>query len=111
MKLLNERTQIREVAGRWAAMYVYSKTQDNPYTNILGRLKSLDVETATSKDVADIIGSDRWIIPQACGECNKRTWDLVEIGEEPYYESATAWVCIDCLKAALNLFETEGLQK
>lgn len=38
-----------------------------------------------------------------CGECGKKTWQIIEIGEFPDSESATAYLCADCLRAALHL--------
>ena len=43
----------------------------------------------------------RW---RTCNECGGEVEDLVEIGEEPDYESATAIVCKSCIEKALLLF-------
>jgi len=39
-----------------------------------------------------------------CHECDARV-DVVQVGQEPDYESATANVCLVCLKKAVALLE------
>lgn len=108
MKLLDARTQIREVAARWRDHYldngVWASTMRNSDTGTIDvELRALDVETATPQDVAAIIGNDSWCCPQRCDECGDRKWQVVRLGEEPDYESATANICVDCLRKALAL--------
>jgi hypothetical protein len=66
-------------------------------------LMALDQEAATAAQVAEIIGNSSWARELACSECGHETWGIVEIGEPPDYESATAYLCRDCLRAALRL--------
>lgn len=40
-------------------------------------------------------------------ECGVRISGLIQIGEEPSYESATAKVCRDCSAAAFELIDEE----
>lgn len=42
-----------------------------------------------------------------CAECGQEKDLLIELGEEPDYESQTAVVCADCLRAALALAEAQ----
>jgi hypothetical protein len=42
-----------------------------------------------------------------CDECGCDAEMVIELGEEPYYESATARICHTCLLAALALFHTQ----
>ncbi len=40
-----------------------------------------------------------------CDECNKYVAEVVQMGEEPDYESSTAKICAACLMAAMKLIE------
>ena len=40
-----------------------------------------------------------------CDECNTLVVAVVELGEISDYDSRTAWVCVDCLQAALDLLK------
>lgn len=105
MKLINERTQVRTVAARWRENYG-PKTQwakDQGKQAIQAQLDALDVETATAADVDAIIGVGGWCMPQTCADCGESARVLVELGEEPDYDSCTANICVSCLKAALKL--------
>lgn len=105
MIVLNERTQVKQAIERWVAMYGLYRTYctDKRGRSVGAELMALDQETATAADVAEIIGNPSWAHELACNECGKKTWDVVELGEPPDYESATARVCRDCLRAALRL--------
>lgn len=103
MKIITERTQVRDVAKRWRQQYTNSK-QD-----IAKKLDALDVETATSADVAAIIGDNSWCGLLKCDECEEKVAVAVMVGEEPDYESATATLCVACVKKALQLMGVERL--
>ena len=100
MQLLDERHQIKVVARKWKAQY---PTGVNGGVDIGGKLQGLDVETATADDVAQIVGNRSWIAPSTCHECGAETWDAVQVGERPDYDSSTATICANCLRAALRL--------
>jgi len=105
MRVLNERTRVKDAIRNWIASYGLdlSYGADKRGISVGRELLKLDQETATYKDVAELIGNESWSCKTICGECGKKTWDIVEIGETPDYESATAYVCADCLRKALNL--------
>jgi len=104
MKLINERVLIRNVASAWLDQYPRARQlRDETYL----KLHTLDVETATAKDVNTIIGNASWTVVPHCNECGASVPAVVEIGEEPDYESATAYVCLACLRKALALFTEE----
>lgn len=106
MNLLNERNQVRTVAEKWRRQYGSgSYGADDRGRNVGDELSQLDKETATAEQVAEIIGNKSWVSKVTCDECGVQTWDAVQIGEEPDYESATAEICADCLRAALKLLE------
>jgi hypothetical protein len=104
MKLLNERAQIKGLAQRWRRQYPKGTYDaDTRGRNVQAELDALDEETATADQVAEIIGNGSWVQPRACHECKAETWDLVEVGEEPDYDSSTASLCAPCLASALRL--------
>ena len=105
MILLNERNQVRTVADQWTEQYPVGKKHAVDKVEKRKALQQLDPETATAADVAKIIGNTSWARAQTCDECKKESWECVQLGEEPNYESATATICPDCLRAALKLIE------
>lgn len=70
-------------------------------------LAALDKETATAEQVAEIIGNGSWVYKRACDEYGQSSWEVVQLGEEPDYESCTAEICADCLRSALKLLESK----
>ena len=108
MKIETMRDQVRTVAARWKEAY---QTQNLPYyfdkAEIQRKLDALDVETATDKDVATTIGNGTWVSPGYCGECKTEDWSAIQLGEEPDYESATATICLACLRKAVEMVEKD----
>jgi len=45
------------------------------------------------------------VISARCDECKKYYNNVVELGEEPDYDSATARICGECLRKAAALLE------
>ena len=97
MELINERQLIRGVADKWRRQYRGDKR------DIQEKLAALDPETATAKDVFEIVGNDSWTIPPSCSECGAEASEIVQVGEEPDYESNTAYICGPCLLKACAL--------
>lgn len=56
----------------------------------------------TPDEVEAILGHS---IDGHCNECGKRVQRLVRLGDEPDYESNTAYICIDCLRRAITALE------
>lgn len=96
MKLITERTLIRGVADAWARQY---PERSGDEAEIKRKLISLDKETATSEEIKEIIGNDSWT-SITCDECGNSVSLVVQVGQEPDYESNTAALCADCLTAA-----------
>lgn len=105
MQVLDERTQVKQAIRNWVAVYGLDRTcgADKRGRRVGAELMALDQETATAADVAEIIGTPLWAEMKSCGECRKKTWEIVEIGEKPDYESKTAYLCGDCLRDALRM--------
>ena len=95
MILHTERSMIQRVAARWRGQYG-SDARSNPsqYAKC-DLLDALDPETATKAEVDAIIGNGSWTSPEDCSECRSRDGrPVVELGQEPDYESSTAWICL-----------------
>lgn len=106
MKAVYERDLIRGVAERWRLQYEHGgewkPPKSSPYRfdarAIYNALSALDAETATTADVAAIIGNDSWT-RLLCRECQSLVSEAVEF--EVYDETLS--VCRDCLRKAVAL--------
>lgn len=105
MNLITIRDKIATVAERWENAYNggYGWDCRNNGRAVYRQLRALPAE-ATADDVAAIIGSSSWTELE-CGECGRKVDILLQLGEEPGYESATASVCLECLKKAVAMIE------
>ncbi len=100
MILITRQTLADKVAERWAAQYeggAYGQDK----IDILEQLRSLG-ESPSPDDVDMVIGNKSWTRTE-CHECGTENIDVVEIGQEPDYESYTANICKPCIKAALAI--------
>ena len=68
------------------------------------QLKGLDPETATAEEVAAIIGNTSWTRLD-CSECGNDDGAVVQLGDEPDYESRTVFVCRACANAAVAMLD------
>ena len=113
MNLITERHVISTVAERWKRQYcntdgtwfwLVCKTETSEVTYL--RLLALDLLTARPVDVMAIIGNGSWV-RLTCNECGRNVDAAVILGEPLDFDSETASVCQDCLRAALALFPAE----
>lgn len=103
MKIKTRLTLAQEAPKKWAAQYSHSSTRPGQ-KKITEQLAALELPIDPDQ-VDAIIGNTSWTEVGRCSECEKRVDVVVEIGEEPDYESMTAWVCLPCLRAAVALAE------
>lgn len=101
MNVITERSLILTVAKRWEETYS-SGVYGSDKLDKLKLLNKMDVETATADDVAGIIGNRSWT-RLTCDECKQDVSAVIEVGEEPDYESATAQLCFECISKASAL--------
>lgn len=115
MKLIHKRMLIANVAANWKNQYCAR----NPlvlknggwmqggldYEGIYNRLVALPSK-ATEEQVTAIIGNGGWT-RNVCDQCKRDVEIVVEVGQEPDYESATARLCAQCLQDALALISAE----
>lgn len=95
------RALVATVAARWKAEYLIGGTPSEDRLAILKRLEALP-STALPEDVAAVIGNSSWT-ELRCHECGLRVERVVQVGEEPDYESSTASLCVPCLGLARAL--------
>ena len=108
MKLITIRSQILEVANRWKAQYVGGKHEQADKIAIYANLLKLDLATCSAETVAATIGNDSWACAQECYECGGHFDAVLQIGQEPDYESATTYLCHGCIASANALMEQQA---
>jgi len=74
----------------------------HPHSEKVPKLLALGPVPDADK-VDEIIGNKSWTAVCKCDECNKHSDIVIRLGEEPDYESATAYVCAECLARAIDL--------
>ena len=96
MQVITERDKIKQVVSSWSRAYSgggYGKDK----LEILERLKLLNLNTVTAKEIENIIGNSSWT-DLKCHECGKYVKKVVQVGEDLDYESATVFLCVKCIK-------------
>lgn len=105
---ITRRGEIRTVATRWRAQYPSGTrlARGESADAIFRRLADLDSERATRDEVDAIIGNHSWTAI-TCDGCSRDVEAAVQVGQMPDYDSATATLCVECLRAALQLLQEE----
>lgn len=105
MKLITRQDLANDVAERWRKQY---QLTDGTWWRIFtGDAKSyfnklIDLgPNPKPDDVENIISG--WTILR-CDECNQHVEEVVQLGAEPDYESATASICRKCIRFASELY-------
>jgi len=98
MILITREALAATAAERWDLQYPRADLQEPSR-----RIRALG--PAPDPDAVDrIIGNDYWTTPGPCSECGAQGVAVAQVGQEPDYESATAWLCEGCARKALSLF-------
>jgi hypothetical protein len=106
-----KRDLIASVAEQWKASYYSERdgwlynTRGPDKSAIYQRLSALPAN-ATEADITAVMGSNSWTANR-CDNCGADVDVTVRLGEEPDYESATAYVCRTCLVGALDAINAE----
>jgi hypothetical protein len=109
MKLLTAKSQAAEAAERWKKNYfnqrtgLWSSTISGPAKVVYDALIALGPHPEPA-DVNRVIGNDSWT-DNRCNECGLSGRSVVQLGDEPDYDSSTVWVCEECLAAAAAVFQ------
>ena len=99
MELITRRERAKNAYTSWIKQYGKGKSDIAKMLVNLGNSPKPD-------DVDKIIGNSSWT-EVSCSECKKPQDSVVIIGEEPDYESYTAYICRSCLIKALAYFEDD----
>ena len=111
MRRIDERQQVRDAIVSFVRRHGDGTYRmDKRGIAVGAALKRLNPDTATAKDVNDLIGNTSWVCPRACNECGEETWSIVEFGEEQDYESNTARVCGECLSKGAELAASSNVE-
>ncbi len=105
MEIISKKDKIANICQRWKNQYYKNEKwlYDDKF-KILNELSQADL--LTEEKIYEIIGNKSWT-ENICEECEKDCDILIQLGEEPDYESATVCVCKDCLNKAIDLFHTD----
>lgn len=100
MIIITERSKILNIVDDWKEQH---KGCRYPwYEEVLGKLSKLDLKTVSSEEISTLLGVDGWT-SLTCNECGKEVKKVIRVGEEPNYETATAYMCKDCLSKAFSM--------
>lgn len=109
MKIITRESTAAEAAERWKGQYSRGGQWGTVYIGEPRDTREIYealVALGPSPDpdaVNELIGNTSWASPPQCDECNKAAECIVQLGEEPDYESSTANICPDCLSKAIAL--------
>jgi hypothetical protein len=104
MKVITERELIKTVPQRWKSRYSSGKYGQDKIV-IMEQLDNLNIDTVSSEEISKIIGNNSWTLLK-CNECNKSVKTVIQLGDEPDYESHTVFICLECIKNLNKLIKT-----
>lgn len=113
MQKITRHSAAATVAARWRAQYGdkpagYRLAKGADPQEILRKLEALGAEP-NPDDVDAVIGGPGWTNgDRYCNECNSSDVDVVQLGDEPDWESSTAKICGACLLKALMLIDGDS---
>lgn len=105
MRLITIKEEASKAAQHWRKTYfrdgawVYNSKKETIYYYLLAL-----GDSPTPDAVNEIIGNDSWTAT-FCHECGKSVEEVVQVGQDPDYDSATASICKPCLITALELIK------
>lgn len=104
MRLITRKGLAPKVAARWKNNYFkngewrYGEDKKDIYL----RLEGIGLNP-TPEEVNEAIGNSSWTDVR-CDECGKYVDEVVQVGQEPDYDSCTANICKPCLILAMEEF-------
>ena len=102
MRLITKEMRVKGVAERWKRNYLRDGKWYETYSGDTEIVYKKLLKATSEKEVNDIIGNKSWT-ELHCDDCKKEVDAVVQLGDEPDYESATANICFDCLEKAIGL--------
>lgn len=105
MEIETRKQKAAAAAEAWRRQYCTGKaTYAGDALRIWSSLLALGA--APEPDEVDyIIGNKSWTAC-TCNECRRDVDAVVRVGDEPDYESSTAWLCSDCITKAAVMITT-----
>jgi hypothetical protein len=100
MRLITRKSKASDAAIAWAKQYPPEHDHFRDKQDKAKRLIELG-SNPNPDDVDSIIGNGSWTRTK-CHQCNAENIDVVELGQEPDYESHTANICKPCIEKALK---------
>lgn len=104
MKIITRQSCADEAIQKWEETYSSGRWGEDKLV-ILAKLKELP-KPVNPDDIDRIIGNTSWTSPAACYVCHERAEVIVEMGDEPDYESRTAYLCPCCIRKAAKFVES-----
>ncbi|MEW6006133.1 MAG: hypothetical protein AB1695_12545 [Stygiobacter sp.] len=107
MKVITERDIIKNIRKMWRKQYSANDISLTPQLKkIYEKLKKLDLNKATAKEINKIIGNESWT-NVVCNECYNYVNLAVEFGDD----SESFIVCTDCLAEVWKEIENKIIKQ
>jgi hypothetical protein len=103
MKIITRQKCADEVVEKWER--VYGKAQYGADKLVILRLLKQLPKPVDPDEVDRIIGNTSWTYTHHCSQCGQQSEVVIEVGQEPDYESATAWLCVPCVRKLAKFAE------
>jgi len=114
MEIITRQSLANIAAYRWELQYchggLWRDTLSGNSEIVYRKLLALGNSPAPD-DIDKIIGNTGWTHPERCSECNVRGDIVIRVGQEPDFESNTAYLCVDCTRKAFEAFESAVSQE
>lgn len=113
MKIITQRDMIKEAPERWKAQYSNKtywlrKEVNGVYTreDRYNQAMSLDLETCSVEAINDIFNNSWTTL--SCNECESYVSDIIQVGQEPDYDSCTADICFPCFETIIKEYKAQN---
>ena len=103
MRLITRQSKANQAAKLWEMQYRHMFDAYPEKLDILKQIESLGINPQPD-DIDCVIGNGSWTRTK-CYECGEENVDVVEIGEEPDYDTYTTSICLNCLDKAKLLLK------
>lgn len=106
-QLITRQYLANNAAKRWKVQYANSEQifkNNKISTDIYDQLIGLG-PTPNPDDVDKIIGSSSWTQVPNCEQCDKEVGAVIEVGEQPGWDSRTCYLCKECITNLYNFIQ------
>jgi hypothetical protein len=100
----------RQERANQEAEFALNQWKDGHWHEVALKVQALG-PNPNPDDIDRLVGHGAWTQVYECSECVQQKPEVVQLGEEPNYESATAWICLDCLKEAILMIQEPEIMK